>query len=83
MTLQEFARYAQAWGADIARWPEGMRDAALSLSTLPEAEAILARQRELDMLLRAATPDVAPARVEAAINSLRLRKSSPLCGKWK
>ena len=68
MTLQEFAHHAQAWGADIARWPQGVRAQALHLSTRPEAEAILASQRELDMLLRAATPDVAPARVDHAIN---------------
>jgi len=68
MTLQEFARHAEAWGADIARWPEDVRAQALHLSTLREAEAVLARQRELDTLLRAATPDVAPARVDLAIN---------------
>src|SRR5690349_17075802 len=68
MTPQEFARHAQAWGADIARWPEGVRAQALQLSTQPEAEAILAGQRELDMRLRAAAPDVAAARVEGAIN---------------
>src|SRR5256885_2029721 len=68
MTLQDFARHAQAWGADIARWPEAVRTDALHLSARPEAEAILAGQRELDMLLRAATPDVAAARVDRAIN---------------
>jgi hypothetical protein len=68
MTLQQFARHAQAWGADIARWPESLRAAALQLSASPEAEAILASQRELDTLLHAAAPDVAPIRVDRALN---------------
>lgn len=68
MTLQEFARHAEAWGADLARWPEGVRAQALPLSTSPEAEAILAAQRELDMLLRHAAHDIAPARVDQAIS---------------
>jgi hypothetical protein len=68
MTLQEFARHAEAWGADIMRWPEGVRAQALQLAASPQAEAILASQRELDLLLRAATPEIAPARADDAIN---------------
>ncbi len=68
MTLQEFTRHAQAWGADIARWPESLRAEALHLSTAPEAAAVLASQRALDMLLLAGAPDIAPARVDRAID---------------
>ena len=68
MTLQEFTRHAQAWGADIARWPEDVRAEALRLSAAPEAEAILAGQRPLDALLRAGAAEIAPARIDHAIN---------------
>jgi hypothetical protein len=45
-----------------------MRAQALALSALPEAQAILAREHELDSLLPAATAEVAPARVDRAVN---------------
>jgi len=81
LTLQEFARHAQAWGAEIARWPERVRSEALELSAGAEAEAILAQQRELDTLLRAAAPAVAPARAERAtrrvVTALAAEKPRP------
>jgi len=68
MTLQEFTRYAQAWGADIARWPEAVRADGARLAASADAEAILAGQRDLDALLRDGAIDVAPARADRAIN---------------
>ncbi|HMK78598.1 MAG TPA: hypothetical protein VK438_03065 [Xanthobacteraceae bacterium] len=68
MTLHEFTRYAESWGADIARWPEGMRAEGARLAASPEAEIILTHQRALDAMLREAPRAVAPARVDRAIN---------------
>lgn len=68
MTLQEFARYAQGFGADIARWPESVRAQALHLAASAEAEAILAGQRALDTALRDGAPDVAPGRIDRVIH---------------
>jgi hypothetical protein len=68
MTLQEFTRHAQAWGADIARWPEGARAEAARLAASPEGETVLAAQRALDAMLRERAHEVAPPRVERAIN---------------
>jgi hypothetical protein len=68
MTLQEFTRYAEGWGADIARWPEDVRAQALQLAASAEGEAILAEQRALDTVLRDGAPDVAAKRVDRVIN---------------
>ena len=68
MTLQEFTRYAEGWGADIARWPEDVRAQGARLAATPEAEAILAQQRALDAMLVSSAREVAPARIERAIN---------------
>jgi len=67
VTLQQFTRYAEAWGADIARWPQSVRAEAMRIAASPQAEAILARERALDAMLREGTQDVAPARIERAI----------------
>src|SRR5437588_10536390 len=67
MTLQEFTRHAAAWGADIARWPEGVRAEATRVAASAQAQAILTGERRLDTMLRDETQDVAPARIDRAV----------------
>jgi hypothetical protein len=68
MTLQEFTRHAETWGADIARWPQSVRAEAMRIAAAPEAEAILAGERRLDAILHDGVQDAAPARVDRAIH---------------
>jgi hypothetical protein len=67
MTLEEFTRCAQTWGGDIARWPEKLRVEAMHIARSPQAAAILAREQEVDAILRDGVQDVAPARIDRAI----------------
>ena len=67
MTLEEFTRHAESWGGDITRWPESVRAEAMRLASLPEAAAILAREREIDAVLHKGARNVAPARIDRAI----------------
>jgi hypothetical protein len=68
MTLDEFTRYAEAWGGDIARWPERARADAMQLAASPEGAAILAHERALDTVLHDCAQEVAQARVDQAIH---------------
>lgn len=53
MNEAELSRLAEAFGAEIARWPAKEREAARTyLRAHPEAEAVLTRERPLDGLLR-------------------------------
>ena len=68
MTLDEFTRYAEAFGGDIARWPERVRTEAMQLSTSSAGASILARERTLDAVLHDSAPDVGQARIDRVIH---------------
>lgn len=88
MTLQEFSRLLNTYGADSERWPEAQRAAARALcdvSTAARAQWIEAER--LDALLaadRAPPPDAArQARVvAAAMMRLRTRAEPLLDWRW-
>jgi hypothetical protein len=67
MTLDEFRELAEAWGADIARWPEHLRASAGELAREPDAAAVLAEAERFDGLIRAAKPKVSADRVNQAV----------------
>lgn len=79
MTLEEFARHAEVWGADITRWPKTVRTQAAKMASLPDAKAILAAQRRLDRLLADAVPEVEQARIDRAVYAVvtRLAEEAP------
>lgn len=55
MTLRRFRRLADSYGADLQRWPEGLRRQALALlDASAEAQAVILRARELDEAIAAA-----------------------------
>jgi hypothetical protein len=55
MTLKRFRTLADTYGADLQRWPESERTEALAmLDASAEAQAIIARARELDEAIMAA-----------------------------
>jgi hypothetical protein len=60
MTPERFETLAEAWGGDVARWPEAEREAAAALmaETPAWAERVLAHAGALD----AALSDLAPPR---------------------
>ncbi|MFN9927093.1 MAG: hypothetical protein ACK53I_09165, partial [Phenylobacterium sp.] len=68
MTPERFDALAEAYGGDVARWPEGEREgAAMFMTTDPaRAQAVLAAAQALDQRLDAwaalrVTPDFADA----------------------
>jgi hypothetical protein len=73
MTLEEFRRLADAWGGDIARWPQGVRREAEALAQSPEAAAILDEARALDRLAALAAPHVERSRADAAAHAVVMR----------
>jgi hypothetical protein len=73
VTLEEFSRNAEAWGGDIARWPQVSREGAARIAATPQGAAILARARAVDLLIADAEPAVAQARVDDAIHAVVLR----------
>lgn len=51
LSLQRFAALAEAYGSDLARWPEAERDGAAPLAETEAGRVILDRARRLDRLL--------------------------------
>lgn len=79
MTWEEFARHAEAWGADVARWPESVRGEATAMAAAPEADAILAQQRQFDAMLAQAAPHLSSERINRALFAVvtRLAEEKP------
>jgi hypothetical protein len=85
MTPDRFAALAAAYGADLQRWPEAEREAARRrLGEIPEAAAILSRERGLDIALaesRAVPPTADRQRqVITALHRRRAERESR--GRW-
>jgi hypothetical protein len=81
MTPERFDALAEAYGGDVARWPEGEREAAaMFMATDPaRAQAVLAAAQALDQRLDAwaalrVTPDFADAVLAGA--------PKPRAGSW-
>jgi len=56
MTLRRFRTLADSYGADLQRWPERQRGQALALlESSAEARSVIARARELDEAIAAAS----------------------------
>lgn len=78
MTLEELSRLADAYGAELARWPLPLQeDARKLLSESAQAQAILAQARSLDQRLEPASRQAdsvlwpSPLQQEAALSRLR------------
>ena len=69
MDLDRFAALAEAYGGDVSRWPENVREAAAVLmSADPAATApLLAAQSDLDWALDSWRTPAASATLQAAI----------------
>ncbi|KAA0592606.1 hypothetical protein J2848_006105 [Azospirillum lipoferum] len=68
MTLKEFKRYADAYGADLDRWPHSARiDALALLDDSAEARDLLVDAAVTDALLDAAPTPLVSARREARV----------------
>jgi hypothetical protein len=69
MNRERFGDLAQAYGGQIARWPEGERDAAalFAASEPAAAQAVLATASDLDAVLEAWAAPVADAGLREAI----------------
>ena len=77
MTREEFTRHAQAWGADIARWPETVRAEALRFANTADGRAVLADEQRFEAVLRDSAPDVTQARVDRAIQRVVTALAAP------
>lgn len=72
MNREEFQARLDAYGADLARWPEAARDRARRLSSESWAQHLLAEAATLDARM-SLLPDIAPDRVGRAIGGVTAR----------
>jgi hypothetical protein len=80
MTAERFKTLLEAYGGDLARWPNAERLAAHAYARgAPEAPGLLAEARQIDALLARAVVTPPRAALEAAI--LARIKSVPQAGK--
>lgn len=79
MTPKRFETLADAWGGDVARWPDEDREAASALMAADPAwaEAILARANDLDAALAAYDAPLAPAGLADRIIDAAPRAPAP------
>ena len=66
MTIDEFKQLAEAWGADIARWPPHRRAEAEAVARTPAATVILEEAQRLDRLIAMSTPEIDADRINRA-----------------
>jgi hypothetical protein len=74
MDKQDFRALADAWGADVERWPEQVRAEAARFALTTVGRQILRDAAEIDAFLAPQLqPAVAPARVGRAIRAVHRR----------
>ena len=67
MTIDEFRKFAETWGGDIARWPAQLRPDAEALAGTPAATAVLEAARRLDRSIAGAAPAIDADRINRAL----------------
>lgn len=74
LTLQQFRRMTEAYGADFSRWPAELREQArVLLETSSEARALVAEEAALDTLLQRFAPASLEPAFERRLNEIPLR----------
>jgi hypothetical protein len=74
MNIARFRHLADAYGADIARWPaEERADASSLLAQSEEAQRVLAQARVLDAWIALGAPEVEDAQVERVYDTIMNR----------
>lgn len=85
LSIDRFRALADAYGGDVARWPESCREAASRLGTTPDGVAILAQASALDSHLdawRTSGPPVAFSARVAAGGAVATRKLATRLRWW-
>lgn len=82
MNKKTFRHYAEAYGAQIERWPTQVQADALQSREAPWAREILAEAAGTDALFGALASEVAPGRVGASIAAVGARISAEPRG-WR
>jgi len=77
MNEREFQHLADAYGADLSRWPAAERQAALQLAETPWAAKILREARGLDQLFESLDTPVAPSRIGRSIGAVTAAIARP------
>jgi hypothetical protein len=73
LTPRRFADLADAYGGDIARWPEGVRDQARAMARRDDMSALLTQAKQLDERL-----DTWPALQPSGAHRRRALASRPV-----
>lgn len=74
LSQTEFRRLLEAYGADLGRWPEELREPARALlATSAEARALSASEVGLDAVLQGYTPEPLEPAFERRLNEIPLR----------
>ncbi|WP_448192414.1 hypothetical protein [Azospirillum sp. sgz301742] len=83
MNIERFRHLAEAYGAEIERWPAADQDAARALSERSgEARRVLAQGRILDAWLDLAAPEVGDAQVDRVFDAIQDRLDPPAAAAW-
>lgn len=83
MTIERFRQLAEAYGAQIERWPAADRAAARALAERSdEARRALAQARILDAWLELAAPAVDDAQVDRVFDAIQDRIDPPAAAGW-
>lgn len=73
MTLEEFRRQAEIWGADIGRWPQARQADARRIAVTQEGRQVLSEAAMLDRMVEGAAGEVSDRRAHAAAMSVLAR----------
>lgn len=84
MTPKRFETLAEAFGGDVARWPDADREAAATLMAAEPAwaEAILARAGDLDAVLATYVPPPPPVDLAERIAAAAPRSQVRVRPRW-
>ena len=81
MTREEFLMLAEAWGADISRWPHHRQDAAMQFAVTDAGVAILEEARRFDCLL-SIKPEIGSDRTVEAAFAVMQRVAAERDARW-
>lgn len=77
MDNRKFQQLANAYGADLARWPAELRSEAEAVAATPWAQAILAEAASIDALFAPLQTPVAPSRIGRNIGAVTAAIQKP------
>lgn len=83
MNIERFRHLAEAYGAEIERWPAAERAAARALpERSAEAQRALGQAGVLDAWLALAAPEIGDAQADRVLHAIEDRLDPPFATRW-